>query len=168
MFSERSTDLQALTSAATLSADADALVKSARADLAAATIDRLAQQLLDWVEPLDLGVVLGLEALSGLDAGMRAGVAFVSQGRMKSRWIWGKLPVPDLVVSVGSAPDCHEAMTRQMHAWLERGVEVCVLIETWAKTVSVFRSGEVETLGSWKVLSLPDVLPGWELRLAHL
>ncbi|WP_187293856.1 Uma2 family endonuclease [Gloeobacter kilaueensis] len=131
---------------------------------ATAVIARLKQSLLGWVEPLGLGVVLDR---GGCNA-TAPDLAFLAMNRLRNAPFRLGLPVPDLVVKVESAPSQREALTRQIQSWLDRGVVVCLLVETWAKTVSIFREGQVVTLGLEEVLSLPEILPGWEWKLAAL
>ncbi|WP_164928832.1 Uma2 family endonuclease [Gloeobacter violaceus] len=133
-------------------------------------ISRLQQKLLNWVEPMGLGLVLGSEALRKLGASdlQVPDLAFFARERPRSRPYRVFARVPDLVVRVATAPGQRELLERQILRWLERGAQVGLLVENWGATISVFRKGQVITLGFGQVLSLPEVLPGWEMQLAAL
>lgn len=132
-------------------------------------VSRLQQKLLNWVEPMGLGLVLGSEALRKLGASdlQVPDLAFLPVSACAAsptasfRWcrIWW---------SVATAPGQRELLERQILRWLERGAQVGLLVENWGATISVFRKGQVITLGFGQVLSLPEVLPGWEMQLAAL
>ncbi|MBW4699292.1 MAG: Uma2 family endonuclease [Aphanocapsa lilacina HA4352-LM1] len=133
-------------------------------------VSRLQQKLLNWVEPMGLGLVLGSEALRKLGASdlQVPDLAFFARERLRSKPYRVFPLVPDLVVRVATAPGQRELLERQILRWLERGAQVGLLVENWGATISVFRKGQVITLGFGQVLSLPEVLPGWEMQLAAL
>ncbi|KGF72638.1 hypothetical protein DO97_06820 [Neosynechococcus sphagnicola sy1] len=130
-----------------------------------------AAELLKWVKPRKLGRVVGSSAgftLPNLD--LRApDVSFVFAERLRrSPRSFAEL-TPDLIVEVKSPGDRLKKLRAKIDEFLSFGTKVGILINPENHTVEVYRSGQgVITLGDTEVLTVPDLLPGWQVAIADL
>jgi Uma2 family endonuclease len=70
---------------------------------------------------------------------------------------------PDLVVQF--AP----SRTKGAAAWLDSGTRAVLVLDPAARTIEVHEAGSPRrVLGAEGVLALPDLLPGWSLRVGDL
>lgn len=104
------------------------------------------------------------------DTALGADVCFVS---------YAKLPpgissdgmleaVPDLVVEVRSPSDLWTEALGKMLDYLRRGVPVVVILDPPTESASVFRTGtRQDTFEKHQTLTLPDVLPGFEVPVSR-
>jgi Uma2 family endonuclease len=96
-------------------------------------------------------------------------VSFVVASRLK-RTVrdFGNL-VPDLVVEIKSKTDRIGKLEDQIKLFLEQGAKIGILINPDERTVSVYRpNGEIETLTGDDKLTIPELLPGWEINISEI
>ncbi|MFB2920136.1 Uma2 family endonuclease [Aerosakkonema funiforme] len=128
-------------------------------------------QLRNWVKPRKLGRVTGSGAgfsLPNLD--IRApNVSFVLAERLrKSPRSFAEL-APDLMVEVKSPSDSLKSLRKKIEDFLALGTMVGILINPEKHIVEIYRSGQdVIVLGDGDVLTVPDLLPGWEVAISDL
>lgn len=134
---------------------------------------RLIAFLNIWVMPRKLGRVTGASAgflLPNKTADLRASdVSFVRAERLKrSPRTFAEL-VPDLIAEIKSNTDRHEALREKIQSFLELGTQVGILIDPDRETVTVCRpAGEPVVLSNNDILTIPELLPGWELPVCQL
>ncbi len=134
---------------------------------------RLITFLNIWVMPRKLGRVTGAAAgfrLPTEKADLRApDVSFVKAERLKrSPRAFAEL-VPDLMGEIKSNTDRLEALREKIQSFLEMGTQVGILIDPDRETVTVCRSaGEQVVLSNKDILTIPELLPGWELPVSEL
>lgn len=127
---------------------------------------RLTWRLAQFVEEAGLGAVYAAETgfqLARIGPVRAADLAFVSRERLESG---RKIGTPDLVVEIASSTA--GTTTARVEEWLVAGARVVLVVDPAAKTLSVHRRSGAETLALENVLELPDVVPGWQLRVADL
>lgn len=100
-----------------------------------------------------------------------ADVAYCSYDRLpRGPLPRGVLPVaPDLVVEVRSPSDTWTEMYTKVGEYLGAGVRVVIILDADSETASIYR-GEVkqETFSATDELTIPDVLPGFAVRVGQL
>ncbi|MDZ8183337.1 MAG: Uma2 family endonuclease [Nostoc sp. ChiSLP02] len=143
-----------------------------------------ARQLGNWVRPQRLGRVTGsnagfilptLETENGKEAdnekrNLRApDVSFVRADRLKiSKRDFVEL-VPDLMVEIKSKSDRIKPLVEKIQLFLQLGSKVGILIDPDKLTVTVYRlNQEPIVLQDNDKLTLPDLLPGWELVVSEI
>ncbi|MGG6263381.1 Uma2 family endonuclease [Leptolyngbya sp. AN03gr2] len=128
-------------------------------------------QLRNWVRPRKLGRVTGAGAGFVLpDSDTRApDVSFVQAERLRrSPQSFAEL-APDLMVEVKSPSDSIKALRAKIDQFLAQGSRVGILIHPGQRWIEVRRSNmEPVTLKDGDVLTLPDLLPGWEVQISEL
>ncbi|NJL38235.1 MAG: Uma2 family endonuclease [Leptolyngbyaceae cyanobacterium RM2_2_4] len=128
-------------------------------------------QLRNWVKPRRLGRVAASSAGFRLPNSNVRGpdASFVRAERLRrSPRSFAEL-APDLTVEVKSPTDSVEELESKIQEFLDMGTRVGILINPDNHTVNLYRSGEaVETLGDGDILTLPDLLPGWEVAVSDL
>ena len=128
-------------------------------------------QLYSWVRPRKLGRVTGAGAGFNLpNENTRApNVSFVRAERLKiSPRSFADL-APDLMVEVKSPTDSLKKFRAKIQEFLELGTLVGILINPEVRSVEVYRVNEnAIALGDGDVLTLPDLLPGWEVAVSEL
>lgn len=128
-------------------------------------------QLRNWVKPRKLGRVTGSSAGFNLpNSDLRApDVSFVFAERLrKSPRSFAEL-APDLMVEVKSPNDSLKALRKKIEDFLSLGARIGILINPEKHIVEVYRLGQdVVILGDGDVLTIPDLLPGWELAISDL
>ncbi|MEP0919599.1 Uma2 family endonuclease [Leptolyngbya sp. DQ-M1] len=128
-------------------------------------------QLRNWVKPRKLGRVTGAGAGFVLpNSDTRApDVSFVQAERLRqSPETFAEL-APDLMVEVKSPSDSVKKLRAKIDQFLEQGTRVGILIHPKQRWVEVRRSNiEPVTLKDGDVLTVPDLLPGWEVRISEL
>jgi Uma2 family endonuclease len=132
---------------------------------------RLLTFMNSWVIPRQSGRVTGSSAGFILpDRDTRApDVSFVLAERLKrSPKSFAEL-APDLMVEVKSPSDSLTKLRDKIQDFLNAGTQVGILINPENKTVEIYRRGEdVIILGDRDVLTLPDLLPGWQVAISEL
>ncbi|MEO0988842.1 MAG: Uma2 family endonuclease [Cyanobacteria bacterium J06639_14] len=127
----------------------------------------------NWVRPRRLGRVAASSAgfrLPNVNHDVRApDASFVSAERLRhSPQSFAEL-APDLMIEVKSPTDSLEALEAKISEFLSLGTQVGLLIDPETQTVAVYRVGQPTlTLGNEDRLTVPDVLPGWEVSVAEL
>jgi Uma2 family endonuclease len=128
-------------------------------------------QLRNWVRPRKLGRVTGSSAGFDLpNSNVRApDISFVIAERLRrSPRSYAEL-APDLMVEVKSPTDTIKSLRDKIKNFLSLGTKVGILVNPEKHTVEIYRSGEgAIILGDGDVLTVPDLLPGWEVTVADL
>ena len=139
-----------------------------------------ARLLGNWVRPRKLGRVAGSSAgfiLPSLEApddtekrNLRApDVSFVRAEKLKKSQRDFVELVPDLMVEVKSKSDRVKPLEEKIQLFLQLGSTVGILIDPDNRTVTVYRlNQEPVVLQSGDKLTVPDVLPGWEVTVEEL
>ena len=143
----------------------------------------LIRLLGNWVRPRRLGRVTGSSAgfiLPRLETedneadverrNLRApDVSFVRAERLKiSKRDFVEL-VPDLMVEIKSKSDRIKPLVEKIQLFLQLGCTVGILIDPDKLTLTVYRlNQEPIVLQNNDKLTLPDLLPGWELTVSEI
>ncbi|MGV0024216.1 Uma2 family endonuclease [Phormidesmis priestleyi] len=130
-----------------------------------------AAELVSWVKPRKLGRVTGSSAGFKLpNSDTRApDVSFVQAERLRrSPRSFAEL-APDLMVEVKSPTDSVQKLRDKIDEFLQQGTRVGILINPEKRWVEIRRSEqEPVTLHDGDVLTVPDLLPGWEVQVTDL
>ncbi|PSB20954.1 Uma2 family endonuclease [Phormidesmis priestleyi ULC007] len=125
----------------------------------------------NWVRPRKLGRIAASSAGFRLpNSDLRApDASFVLAERLRrSPKSFAQL-APDLTVEVKSPTDSLEAIRTKIQEFLSLGTRVGILINPDDRTVEVHRSEQaIVTLRDGDVLTVPDLLPGWEVQVVDL
>lgn len=128
-------------------------------------------QLRNWVRPRQIGRVTGAGAGFSLpNSDTRApDVSFVKAERLRrSPRSFAEL-APDLMVEVKSPTDSLKKLQTKIEEFLEQGTQVGILIHPEQRWVEVRRLGEEPIrLEDGDILTLPDLLPGWQVQISDL
>jgi len=131
----------------------------------------VARVLGNWVKPRKLGRVTGSSAGFKLpNSDTRApDVSFVQAERLRrSPRSFAEL-APDLMVEVKSPTDSVQKLRTKIDEFLQQGTKVGILINPEQRWVEIRRSDqEAVTLQDGDVLTVPDLLPGWEVLVIDL
>ena len=131
----------------------------------------MAAQLRNWVKPRKLGRVTGSSAGFILpNSDTRApDVSFVLAERLRrSPRAFAEL-APDLMVEVKSPTDSLTNVSAKIVQFLELGTRVGILVNPEKEWVEIRRSGqEPVMLHNSDILTVPDLLPGWEVNVEDL
>jgi Uma2 family endonuclease len=77
--------------------------------------------------------------------------------------------VPDLVVEVRSATDNIKPLREKIEMFLLLGSQVGILIDPKNFKVIVYRpNSQLVELDNQDILTIPEILPGWELSISEL
>jgi Uma2 family endonuclease len=134
---------------------------------------RIARILLDWVEPRQLGTVLGADAGFILrrdpDVVRAPDVSIIARDRLPS----GPTPeqfapfAPNLAVEVVSPNDRAADLEAKVAEYFAAGTQIVWIVHPRARTVHVYRSPrDVRILGEDDVLDGGDTLPGFACPVA--
>lgn len=147
------------------------------------------RQIANWVRPRKLGRVTGSSAGFILpkseeeDSSSENGsngqkeprnlrapdISFVQANRLKRTKRDFVELVPDLMVEVKSKTDRVKTLIKKIELFLELGAVVGILIDPDKRTLVVYRRNESPlTLCDGDTLTVPELLPGWELAIAEL
>ncbi|MBW4620593.1 MAG: Uma2 family endonuclease [Cyanosarcina radialis HA8281-LM2] len=132
---------------------------------------RLIAFLFAWIEPRKLGRVF--DSSGGFilsDTNLRApDVSFVTAERLRqNQRAFGDL-VPDLIVEIKSSTDRVKTLREKVKMFLKLGAKVGILIDPDKLTVTIYRlDREPLVLASEDTLTITELLPGWELKVAQL
>jgi Uma2 family endonuclease/DNA-binding XRE family transcriptional regulator len=132
---------------------------------------RFCALLFAWVEPRRLGRVVGSSTQFQLPDGqvLTPRLAFVAANRLKRVPRTYPQLAPDMIVEIKSAFDTLPRLQENVQTAIALGVPVGLLIDPDGQTVTIYRpEAEVVTLGDQEVLTIPELLPGWELPIANL
>ncbi|NES21352.1 MAG: Uma2 family endonuclease [Symploca sp. SIO3E6] len=125
----------------------------------------------NWTRPRKLGRITGSSAGFELpNSDVRApDVSFVLAERMQRTSRSFAELAPDLMVEVKSPSDSMKALRKKIQGFLSQGTKVGILINPEKHRVEIYRPGEeVVVLGDGDVLSIPDLLPGFEVAVSDL
>lgn len=137
---------------------------------------RVGAKLFPYVEERRLGRVTGSNAgfvLPNATEDVRApDVSFVLAERLRrSPQSFAEL-APDLMVEVKSPTDSVVKLEAKIQSFLSLGTRVGILINPENRTVRLYRAGaeagQFVTLSDGEVLSVPELLPGWEVAVSEL
>ena len=125
----------------------------------------------NWVKPRRLGRVTGSSAGFDLpNSDVRApDVSFVLAERLpRAPRSFAEL-APDLMVEVKSPSDSLKSLREKIQNFLSQGTKVGILINPENHRVEIYRSGEyLIVLGDGDILTIPDLLPGFEVAIVDL
>jgi len=125
----------------------------------------------NWTRPRKLGRVTASSAGFELpNSDVRApDVSFVLAERMKISPLSFAELAPDLMVEVKSPSDTLKSLRDKIQNFLSQGTKVGILINPEKHRVEIYRQGvEVVVLGDGDILSIPDVLPGFDVAVSDL
>lgn len=130
-----------------------------------------ASQLRNWVKPRRLGRVF--DSAGGFilpNSDLKApDVSFVLRDRLPRSVRYFATLVPDLVVEVKSQSDRLKKIRDKIQVYLQQGVQVAILIDPDTFQLEVYYPNQpVIVLGNGESLTLPNLLPGWELVISEL
>ncbi|GAX43497.1 hypothetical protein NIES4075_45120 [Tolypothrix sp. NIES-4075] len=143
----------------------------------------LIRLLANWVRPQRLGRVTGSSAgfiLPSLEEDVKEAdklkrnlrapdVSFVRADRLKRTKRDFVELVPDLMVEVKSKSDRLKTLQEKIQLFLQLGSTVGILIDPDELTLTIYRlNQEPIVLQDNDKLTLPDLLPGWELTVSEL
>jgi Uma2 family endonuclease len=132
---------------------------------------RFGAKLFPYVEARRLGRVTGSSAGFVLpNSDTRApDVSFVLAERLRrSPRSFAEL-APDLMVEVKSPTDSVSKLETKILSFLEMGTRVGILVNPEDRMVKLYRMGqEAVVLGDRDMLTVPELLPGWEVAVSEL
>ena len=131
----------------------------------------LVRLLLNWVKPRKLGRVF--ESSGGFilpNSNLTApDVSFVTADRLKQSKRYFAELVPDLVVEIKSQSDRLKPLREKIQSFIELGAKVGILIDPDKHTVTIYTpTGEPVVLRDGDLISIPELLPGWEVAVSEL
>jgi len=132
---------------------------------------RFCSLLFTWVEPRRLGRVIGSRTEFHLADGnvLTPCLSFVAADRLKRvPRIYPEL-VPDLFVEIKSAFEQLSLLQEKVQQAISLGVKAGLLIDPDEQNITVYGSDStIKMLQSDDVLTLPELLPNWELTVSDL
>ncbi|WP_013321727.1 Uma2 family endonuclease [Gloeothece verrucosa] len=133
----------------------------------------IARVLANWVRPRKLGRVLGSSAgyiLPNKDEDVRApDVSFIRAEKLKRTTPDYARIIPDLIFEVKSQSDSLNKLREKIQTFLALGTQVGLLVDPRTQTMEVCRLGqETIVLGDGDILTVMDVLPGFELAVSEV
>lgn len=159
-------------SSATPIANSDDYLAEAPADFTSGEVStRFCTRLFAWVEPRQLGYVLSTSVGYRLSSGevLAPRCSFILKERLKRVPRTYPELTPDLIIEIKSAFDRLAPIQEKVISFVHHGIRVGLLIDPDQRTVTVYRSDTPETrLEDGAILSIPDLLPGWELPVSEL
>lgn len=130
-------------------------------------------QLRNWVRPRKLGRVTASSAgfkLPNANQDIRApDASFVRAERLKRTTADYAQLVPDLTFEVKSKSDSTAKLREKIQQFLDLGTQIGVLVDPRTRTLEVYRPDtERLILQDGDVLTVPELLPGWEMAIADI
>ena len=127
--------------------------------------------LRNWVKPRKLGRVF--ESSGGFilpNSDLRApDVSFVTADRLKQSKRYFAELVPDLVVEIKSQSDRLKPLREKIQSFIKSGAKVGILIDPDKRTVTIYTpTAEPVVLRDGDMISIPELLPGWEVAVTEL
>ncbi|MBW4578631.1 MAG: Uma2 family endonuclease [Tildeniella nuda ZEHNDER 1965/U140] len=129
------------------------------------------RQISNWVRPRKLGRVTGSSAGFTLpNSDTRApDVSFVQAQRLRTSPRSFAELAPDLMVEVKSPTDSLKGLREKIDSFLAQGTRVGILIHPEQRWVEIRRTEqEPMTLRDGDALTVPDILPGWQVKIEDL
>ena len=130
---------------------------------------RVGAKLWNWVDPRQLGRITGSSAGFKLANTRAPDVSFIRAERLpQSPRGYATIP-PDLMVEVKSPTDDTAELRDRIDEFLDQGTVVGLLVNPEDQTVEIRRSKQLPiVLNNNDILTLPDVLPGWQVPVYEL
>jgi Uma2 family endonuclease len=132
---------------------------------------RLTWRLAQFAEESGLGEVYTAET-GFLLAPDRGGVhipvlSFIRRERLDGEMVKGfRIGAPDLVAEIRTAS---ASPVEKARAWLAAGTRAVLVLDPAARTVTLYQGRAArKVFGADEVLTIPDVVPGWELPVRNL
>jgi Uma2 family endonuclease len=131
-------------------------------------------ELNNWVRSRRLGRVAASSAgfiLPNEDKDVRApDASFIKAERLKRTTEDYVQLLPDLMFEVKSKSDTLPKLRSKIQEFLRLGTQVGVLVDPRTRTMEVYRPGREnpEILQDGDVLTVPELLPEWELAIASI
>ncbi len=130
-------------------------------------------QLSNWVRPRRLGRVTASSAgfiMPNASEDVRApDAAFIRAEQLRRTTENYAQLVPALIFEVKSKSDSLAKLRQKIQSFLELGTQVGVLVDPRTRTMEVYRSQqEMVILQDGDTLTVPDLLPGWELAVVEV
>ena len=127
--------------------------------------------LLNWVKPRKLGRVF--ESSGGFilpNSDLRApDVSFVTASRLKQSKRYFAELVPDIVVEIKSQSHRLKPLREKIQSFIELGAKVGILIDPDKRTVTIYTpTAEPVVLRDSDMISIPELVPGWEIGVTEL
>jgi len=127
--------------------------------------------LRNWVKPRKLGRVF--ESSGGFilpNSNLTApDVSFVTASRLKQSKRYFAELVPDLVVEIKSQSDRLKPLREKIQSFIKSGAKVGILIDPDKRTVTIYTpTAEPVVLRDGDMISIPELLPGWEVAVSEL
>ena len=127
--------------------------------------------LRNWVKPRKLGRVF--ESSGGFilpNSDLRVpDVSFVTASRLKQSKRYFAELVPDIVVEIKSQSDRLKPLREKIQSFIELGAKVGILIDPDKRTVTIYTpTADPVVLTDGDMISIPELLPGWEVPVAEL
>ena len=131
----------------------------------------LVSLLRNWVKPRKLGRVF--ESSGGFilpNSNVTApDVSFVTADRLKQSKRYFAELVPDLVVEIKSQSDRLKPLREKIQSFIKSGAKVGILIDPDKRTVTIYTpTAEPVVLRDGDIISIPELLPGWEIAVTEL
>lgn len=125
----------------------------------------------NWVKPRKLGRVF--ESSGGFilpNSNLTApDVSFVTADRLKQSKRYFAELVPDLVVEIKTQSDRLKPLREKIQSFIELGAKVGILIDPDKRTVTLYTpKAEPVVLRDGDTISIPELLPGWEVPVTEL
>lgn len=124
-----------------------------------------------WVSPRRLGLVFdssGGFILPNSDL-TAPDVSYVSRERMPRTVRYFSEVVPDLVVEIKSQSDRLSKLQDKIAMFLDQGVKIGLLVDPDELTVMLYRPAQNPMVfQDGETLTIPELLPGWELQISEL
>lgn len=127
--------------------------------------------LLNWVKPRKLGRVFESSGRFILpNSNVTApDVSFVKADRLKQSKRYFAELVPDLVVEIKSQSDRLKPLREKIQSFIQSGAKVGILIGPDKRTVTIYTpTAEPVVLRDGDMISIPELLPGWEVAVTEL
>ncbi|MEG4851824.1 Uma2 family endonuclease [Microcoleus sp. B5-D4] len=131
----------------------------------------LVSLLRNWVKPRKLGRVF--ESSGGFilpNSNLTApDVSFVVADRLKQSKRYFAALVPDLVVEIKSQSERLKPLREKILSFIELGAKVGILIDPDKRTITIYTpQAEPVVLRDGDMISIPELLPGWEVPVTEL
>lgn len=135
----------------------------------------IAAQLRNWVRPRKLGRIAGSSAgfkLPNPTGDVRApDCSFIQAARLRRTTQDFVQLIPDLAFEVVSKSDSLSKQRQKVRSYLALGMVVGVVVDPKRRILEVYRPGQNgpdEILQDGDLLTIPELLPGWEMPVAEI
>jgi len=133
----------------------------------------IARQLANWVRPRKLGRVAGSSAgfkLPNATGDVRApDCSFIQASRLRRTTQDFAQLIPDLSFEVVSKSDSLRKQREKVQNYLDLGMIVGLVVDPRTQIVEVYRPGqEAIVLQNGDTLTVPELLPGWEMEVESI